>query len=68
MRVWYPYELARFRATLDIGDQFLLLLFQLGALAVELPLRLCEGTLVLPQPFGGGHCPPEESLLQKRLI
>lgn len=57
------HQLAGLGAALDVADELLLLLLELGALAVELALRLREGALVLPQPFRGGHCPPEERFL-----
>lgn len=48
------YKLAGLCAALDVADKFLLLLLELGALPVELALRLCEGALVLPQPLRRG--------------
>ena len=59
----WTYNLASFCTPLDVADELLLLLLELGALAVELALRLCERTLVLPQPLCGGHCPSEEGFL-----
>lgn len=48
------YKLAGLCAALDVADELLLLLLELGALPVELALRLCEGALVLPQPLRRG--------------
>jgi hypothetical protein len=42
-------------ALLDVLDELLLLIFQLHALAVKLPLRLLECTLVLAQSLSGRH-------------
>ena len=50
------------RTSLDIADELLLLLLELGALAVEFALRLLQRALVLPQPLGGRLGAPEEGL------
>ena len=57
------HNLTGFRALLNVRCELLLLCFELGALAVELALCLCECTLVLPQPLGGRDCTPEEGFL-----
>jgi len=42
-------------ALLDVRDEFLLLVFELGAFAVEFSLGFLEGALVFAEAFLGGH-------------
>lgn len=51
-------------AILDIEDEFLLLLFEFGAFAVEFPLSLLECPLMLAESLGRGLCPPKEGVLR----
>lgn len=61
------YELAGLCAALDVADELLLLLLELGALPVELALRLCEGALVLPQPLRRGDRAPKQRFLRPHI-
>lgn len=47
-------------ALLDVHHEFLLLLFQLGALSVQLALCFLQRPLVLPEPFGWRLGAPKE--------
>lgn len=58
------YELTRLSTALNICHELLLLLLELCTLPVQLPLRLRQCALVLPQPFRRSYCPAEEGLLQ----
>lgn len=51
-------------AILDIEDEFLLLLFEFRAFAVEFPLSLLECPLMLAESLGRGLCPPKEGVLR----
>ena len=57
------HHLASLCALLDVHYKFLLLLLELGALSVELALRLCEGALMLPKPLSRRDGPSKQSLL-----
>lgn len=48
-------HLAILGALLDVGNQSLLLLLQLGTLAIEFSLGLFKGSLMLPQSLGWRH-------------
>lgn len=59
---WRTHHLPILCALLDIGDEFLLLLFELGAFSIQLALCLLQAPLVLSQPLGGRFAPPKERL------
>jgi hypothetical protein len=62
------HHLTSLGALADVGDELLLRRLELGALAVELALRLSERALVLPQPLCRRHRTPEERLLWARRV
>ena len=57
------HKLSRLGTFFNVHDEFLLALFELGALAVEFALRFCQGALVLTQPFCGCDGAAEEGFL-----
>jgi hypothetical protein len=59
----HAYHVAGLCILLDVGHRLLLLLLELGALALELALCLLQAALVLSQPLGRGHGASEEGVL-----
>lgn len=59
------HHLTSLSTLLDVHNELLLLLLELGALTVELALRLCKGALVLPKPLGGSDRAAKEGFLWK---
>lgn len=57
------YHLSRLRTLLYVHDEFLLLLLELSALAIQLALRLREGALMLTQTLRRGHRSTKERFL-----
>lgn len=61
-------KLPRFSTLLDVHNELLLALLELGAFTVKLALRLCEGALVLAQSLGGGHRATKQGFLGHWLV
>ena len=58
------HKLSRFGTFLDVGNELLLALLELCALAVEFALCFCQGALMLAQTLRGCHCATKERFLR----